>query len=72
MKRFIILLALTALVALVALPGASAKPGNPKSPPTHGCDQALENDGDPYDSTCDGSPSLNGNGDGNANGKPCA
>src|SRR3954447_23790788 len=25
-----------------------------------------------YDSTCDGSPSLNGNGNGNAGGKPCA
>lgn len=25
-----------------------------------------------YDSTCDGSPSMNGKGDGNANGKPCA
>lgn len=26
----------------------------------------------PYDSTCDGSPSMNGNGGGNAKGKPCA
>jgi hypothetical protein len=26
----------------------------------------------PYDTTCDGSASRNGNGDGNANGKPCA
>lgn len=26
----------------------------------------------PYNSTCDGSPSQNGKGDGNANGKPCA
>ena len=42
------------------------------APPTHGCDQAAENDGDPYDSTCDGSASENGKGDGKATGKPCA
>ena len=28
--------------------------------PTHGCAQAAENDGDPYDSTCDGTPAMNG------------
>ena len=57
------------LVALV--PAVAAAPGDDKSP-THGCDQADENDGDVYDSTCDGSPSGNGNGGGNANGKACA
>jgi hypothetical protein len=30
------------------------------------------NQGTVYDSTCDGSPSLNGNGKGNASGRPCA
>jgi hypothetical protein len=49
---------------------AEAKGGGGR--PTHGCAQAQENDGDPYDSTCDGSPSQNGNGGGNASGKPCA
>ena len=53
-------------LALVPLAPATA------APPTHGCDQANENDGDPYDSTCDGSASQNGKGDGNATGKPCA
>ena len=66
MKRFIIFVA---LMALFFGPAASAKPGQGK--PTHGCDQAQENDGDPYDSTCDGSPSQNGNGNGNGN-QPCA
>lgn len=49
----------------------SGKAGsNSHGGPTQGCAQAQENDGDPYDSTCDGSPSRNGNesrGD-----RPCA
>ncbi len=58
------------LISLTSIPVAlSAAKGDP---PTRGCDQANENDGDPYDSTCDGSPSENGQGGGNANGKPCA
>ncbi len=40
--------------------------------PIHGCAQAEANDGDPYDSTCTGTPSLNGNGGGDAVGRPCA
>ena len=40
--------------------------------PLKGCDQAAPGPGGPYDSTCDGSPSGNGNGGGNAVGKPCA
>ena len=51
---------------------AVAAPKANSGPPTHGCAQAGENDGDPYDSTCDGSASQNGKGDGNATGKPCA
>jgi len=53
------------------IPSVGAAP-NSAGKPTHGCDQADENDGDVYDSTCDGSPSGNGNGGGNANGKACA
>jgi hypothetical protein len=68
MKKLVALIGLVALVALFVGPVAAAQEG----PPTHGCDQALENDGDPYDSTCDGSPSQNGNGIGNATGRPCA
>ena len=70
MKR-LILTVITVFVAFLLAPVASAQPGNGNGP-THGCDQALENDGDPYDSTCDGSASQNGKGDGNATGKPCA
>jgi hypothetical protein len=55
-----------------AIPAALAAPNGDPGPPTRGCDQADENDGDPYDSTCDGSASENGQGGGNANGKPCA
>ena len=45
---------------------------------THGAQSTCTNKhprtptGGPFDSTCDGSPSLNGNGRGNATGKPCA
>lgn len=38
----------------------TAATSNQGGNPTHGCAQATENDGDPYDSTCDGSPALNG------------
>ena len=60
------------LLTLVTASSALAAPKGDSGPPTHGCDQANENDGDPYDSTCDGSPSENGKGEGNATGKPCA
>jgi hypothetical protein len=40
--------------------------------PLKGCEQAAPGPGGPYDSTCDGSPSGNGNGGGGAGGKPCA
>lgn len=66
MVRKILVVIAAFVLALALAPIATA------APPTHGCDQANENDGDPYDSTCDGSPSQNGKGDGNANGKPCA
>ena len=65
MRRILVCIA-SLVLALALTPIATA------APPTHGCDQAAENDGDPYDSTCDGSPSQNGKGDGNATGKPCA
>ncbi|MDQ4144775.1 MAG: hypothetical protein M3198_13745 [Actinomycetota bacterium] len=74
MKRAVLLV--TLLVGLMSIGAAFAAPKSPPdandNQPAHGCDQAAENDGDPYDSTCDGSPSMNGNGGGNANGKPCA
>lgn len=66
------LLALAVVLAATAAPVAFAAPKGDPGPPTRGCDQALENDGDPYDSTCDGSPSENGEGEGEAKGKPCA
>jgi hypothetical protein len=40
--------------------------------PAQGCDQANAGYDHNYASTCDGSPSQNGNGGGGANGKPCA
>ena len=54
---------------------AAASGGNPNA----GCDESHHSDtdrganqGGSYDSTCDGSPSENGRGEGNANGQPCA
>lgn len=54
---------------------ATSGPGNSGQ----GCDGTHHSDtghganqGGPYDNTCDGSPSGNGNGGGNATGKPCA
>ena len=69
MKRaFAIVFALLVVTA----PTARSAPKEDSGRPAHGCDQAAENDGDAYDSTCDESPSQNGNGDGKASGKPCA
>ena len=61
------------VVLAAAAPAASAAPGGQSGPPPHGCDQAAQTGvGGAYHSTCDGSPSLNGNGGGQATGKPCA
>ena len=70
MKR----LTVAVFVALIAAaPAAWAAPGGQNGPPPHGCDQAdQEGVGGAYHSTCDGSPSMNGNGNGAATGKPCA
>lgn len=46
--------------------------GSEKGRPAKGCDQADAGYDHNYASTCDGSPSQNGNGDGKATGKPCA
>jgi hypothetical protein len=58
----------------ITVPGLAAAPGDASQ-----CDQVAyppggngANTSGPYDPTCNGSPSLNGKGDGNANGKPCA
>jgi hypothetical protein len=58
----------------IDVPGQAGDPGDASQ-----CDQTAyppggngANTGGPYDPTCNGSPSLNGKGDGNANGKPCA
>lgn len=40
--------------------GAHHKADHDNGKPTHGCAQAQENDGDPYDSTCDGETSTRG------------
>jgi hypothetical protein len=50
-------------------PGSSSQgcDGTHHSNTGHGANQ-----GGPYDNTCDGSPSLNGNGQGQATGRPCA
>jgi len=58
--------------------GTAGTSGNPSSPQpysnadntNHGANSTSSNN--PYKSTRDGSPSLNGNGNGNATGKPCA
>lgn len=64
-----LLVALSAAFFLAA-PAALAAPGGP---PVHGCAQAGDDGvGGAYHSTCDGSPSMNGNGNGAATGKPCA
>ena len=65
-------LAIALALLVLAAPTAWSAPKQDSGGPAHGCDQATENDGDAYDSTCDGSPSQNGKGDGNASGKPCA
>jgi hypothetical protein len=66
--------AVALLAACVLLPAATAGAN-----PTQGCDGSHHSDSGnganhsgPYDNTCDGSPSLNGNGNGAATGKPCA
>jgi hypothetical protein len=71
--RFISAL-VAALTACVLLPATSSA-----APASQGCDASHHSDtgnganqGGPYDSTCDGSPSANGNGNGQATGKPCA
>src|SRR4051812_11972898 len=54
---------------------ATSGPGNssPGCDGTHHSDTGHgANQGGPYDNTCDGSPSGNGNGNGKATGKPCA
>lgn len=66
-----ILVALVAAMAM-AVPAAWAAPGHSNGQPAHGCDQAAGTEGGNYHSTCDGSPSQNGNGNGQATGKPCA
>jgi len=59
-------------------PAATAGPGGNSA---SGCDQASNHYGStgpganhsgPYDSTCNGTASVNGNGGGQANGRPCA
>jgi hypothetical protein len=62
------------LATCVLLPAGTAGAN-----PTQGCDGSHNSDSGnganhsgPYDNTCDGSPSLNGNGNGQATGKPCA
>lgn len=70
MKRLVLA---AAVLMVAAAPTAWAAPGGQSGPPPHGCDQAdQEGVGGAYHSTCDGSPSLNGNGGGEATGKPCA
>jgi hypothetical protein len=51
---------------------ASAEPSTECSVSHHSDTGVGANQGGPYDSTCDGSPSQNGLGDGNATGQPCA
>ena len=67
-----------ATAALLLGPAAAASPGGNTA---SGCAQANAhyaptgngaNHSGPYDSTCDGTASANGNGGGQANGRPCA
>lgn len=70
MKRLVFA---ASLVMVLAAPAAWAAPGGQSGPPPHGCDQAAQTGvGGAYHSTCDGSPSMNGNGGGEATGRPCA
>jgi hypothetical protein len=62
----------TLAIADAGVTSASATDQDAATKPLQGCDQAAEGPGGPYDSTCDGSPSGNGNGGGTATGKPCA
>jgi hypothetical protein len=72
--RSIVILANFVMVLVVAGAGAAMA-----SNPNAGCNQTPyenpsgngANHSGAYDDTCDGSPSLNGNGDGAATGKPC-
>ena len=52
--------------------GASATPSDSCAVSHHSDTGVGANQSGPYDSTCDGSPSENGVGNGNANGQPCA
>jgi hypothetical protein len=60
---------LTVRVPLTAADGSTCPNPHDNGPSTK--DKGANTSG-AYDSTCDGSPSANGNGGGNANGKPCA
>jgi hypothetical protein len=52
--------------------GTSGDPAQPQPTSTADDNGTGSNTNGPYDSTRDGSPSANGNGDGNATGQPCA
>jgi hypothetical protein len=52
--------------------GTSGDPAQPQPKSTADDNGTGSNTDGPYDSTRDGSPSVNGNGDGNATGQPCA
>ena len=57
----------------VGVAAAAAAPGSQGCDGSHNSDSGNgANHSGPYDNTCDGSPSLNGNGGGQAVGKPCA
>jgi len=68
-------LALAMPLAAAMASGTSGDPSQPQPLSTADMNSGGANGqcpGGTYCSTRDGSPSLNGNGDGNANGKPCA
>jgi hypothetical protein len=70
LKRLIVA---SSVLIVIAGTAAWAAPNGQSGPPPHGCDQANEDGvGGAYHSTCDGSPSQNGNGNGRATGRPCA
>ena len=74
----VLTLMMLVLTTIPAQPSARATAGPPPGPvqthgnPNAGCHQQDDLVGGPYDATCDGSPSQNGNGPGGNPGPPCA
>lgn len=74
-QSFVFLITVLSFIMALGVIASAKSGGNPNA----GCDESQNSDtghganqGDAYDSTCDGSASENGNGGGDGGGKPCA